>query len=50
MLLAFAVGVMFDAGRRYLMGSEPIGSTMMIMALVAAVVNLVSLYLLKRLR
>ena len=50
MLLAFAVGVMFDAGRRYLMGSEPIGATMMIMALVAAVVNLASLFLLKRLR
>lgn len=50
MLLAFAAGVILDAGRRYLTGSEPIGVTMMAMAVVAAGVNLLSLYLLKRLR
>ena len=50
MLLAFAVGVLIDAGRRFLTGSDPIGVMMMIMALVAAAVNLLSLFLLKRLR
>ncbi|MGJ8537933.1 MAG: cation diffusion facilitator family transporter [Parasphingopyxis sp.] len=50
MLLLFAAGVIVDAGRRFLEGSEPGGITMMAMAAVAAVVNLLSLYLLKRLR
>lgn len=50
MLLVFAVGVILDAGRRFLTGSDPIGTTMMIMALVAAGVNLLSLFLLKRLK
>lgn len=50
MLLVFAVGVLIDVGRRYVTGSEPIGVTMMVMALVAAAVNLQSLALLKRLR
>lgn len=50
MLLVFAIGVLIDVGRRYLTGSEPIGVTMMVMALVAAAVNLKSLALLKRLR
>ena len=50
MLLLFAVGVIVDAIRRYFEGSEPIGGMMMTMAAVAAVVNLLSLYLLKRLQ
>ena len=50
MLLAFAVGVVIDAGRRFLTGSDPLGIAMMIMALVAAAVNLLSLFLLKRLK
>ena len=50
MLLAFAIGVVIDAGRRFLTGSDPLGITMMIMALVAAAVNLLSLFLLKRLK
>lgn len=50
MLLIFAAGVMFDAGRRFLEGSEPGGLMMMIMAAVAAVINLWSLYLLKKLK
>ncbi|MGQ0589782.1 MAG: cation transporter [Sphingosinicella sp.] len=50
MLLAFAGGVMIDAGRRFVSGSEPIGVMMMGMALVAAAVNLLSLCLLRRLR
>ncbi len=50
MLLIFAAGVLIDVGRRYLTGSEPFGPTMMIMAVIAAVVNLLSLRLLKRLQ
>lgn len=50
MLLIFAAGVILDAGRRFFEGSEPGGILMMAMAAVAAVVNLLSLYLLKRLR
>lgn len=49
MLLLFAVGVVADAIRRYFAGSEPIGAMMMTMAAVAAIVNLLSLYLLKKL-
>ena len=29
LLILFAVGVLFDAGRRFLIGTDPIGSTMM---------------------
>ncbi|MEO1169839.1 MAG: cation transporter [Pseudomonadota bacterium] len=50
MLLLFAAGVILDAGRRFIEGSEPGGITMIAMAAIAAVVNLLSLYLLKRLR
>ncbi|MBU2339771.1 MAG: cation diffusion facilitator family transporter [Alphaproteobacteria bacterium] len=50
MLLIFAVGVVLDAVRRFLEGSEPAGIMMMAMAAVAAVVNLLSLYLLKKLK
>lgn len=50
MLLLFAAGVLIDVGRRYMTGSEPIGPTMMIMALIAAAVNLLSVRLLKRLQ
>jgi cobalt-zinc-cadmium efflux system protein len=50
MLLIFAVGVMLDAIRRYFEGSEPVGTMMMVMAAIAAVVNLLSLYLLKQLQ
>lgn len=39
LLLVFAVGVVIDVGRRYLTGAEPIGPTMMVMALVAAAIN-----------
>lgn len=48
MLLVFAVGVLLDAGRRFLVGTEPIGPTMMGLAVVAAVVNLVCLQLIRR--
>lgn len=48
MLLLFAVGVVFDAVRRFIEGSEPLGLVMLGMAGIAAVVNLICLWLLKR--
>lgn len=50
LLLTFAAGVILDTVRRYLAGSEPIGPTMITMAVIGAVVNAVCLWLLKRLR
>jgi Co/Zn/Cd efflux system component len=48
MLLIFAVGVLLDAGRRWWLGAEPVGATMMWLAVVAAVINLLCLVLLRR--
>ena len=48
LLLIFAVAVLIDVGRRWWFGAEPVGWTMMGLALVAAVVNLICLMLLKR--
>lgn len=50
MLFVFAVGVIVDAIRRFMTGSDPIGVTMVLMALVAGVVNLLCLFLLRRLK
>lgn len=50
LLLLFAAGVLFDVGRRYMQGSEPIGLTMMAMAFVAAIINYICLRLLQRLK
>lgn len=50
LLLLFALGVLIDVGRRWWFGTEPIGWTMMALALVAAVVNLICLGLLRRTR
>lgn len=50
LLLLFAAGVLLDAGRRFLTGSEPLGPTMIAMAIIAAAVNGLCLWLLKRLR
>lgn len=50
MLLVFAVGIVLDVLRRFFAGSEPVGVLMMAMAAVAALANLLSLYLLKRLK
>jgi cobalt-zinc-cadmium efflux system protein len=50
MLLIFAIGILFDVGRRYIQGSEPIGPTMMAMSAIAAVVNYICLRLLQRLK
>ena len=47
-LILFAIGILFDAGRRYLEGSEPLGPVMIVMALIAAAVNLVCVVLLRR--
>ena len=48
MLLIFGAGVLLDAGRRFLVGTEPIGPTMMGLAIVAAVINLICLQLIRR--
>jgi len=48
-LLVFAAGIV-EAARRYFARSEPIGATVIIMAVVAGSVNLLCLILLKRLR
>ncbi|WOB79911.1 cation transporter [Brevundimonas nasdae] len=48
MLLIFGAGVLLDAGRRFLVGTEPIGPTMMGFAIVAAVINLICLQLIRR--
>ena len=50
LLLVFAAGVLADVARRWLTGAEPLGPTMMAMAVVAAGVNLWCLLLLKRIR
>lgn len=50
LLILFGVGVVADTVRRFVTGSEPIGTTMMIVALVAGAVNLVCVWLLGRLK
>ena len=46
LLLILSVGILADAIRRFITGSEPIGLTMMIMAVIAAIINLVCIKLL----
>jgi len=48
MLLIFAAGVLIDVGRRWIVGTEPVGWTMMGLAVMAAVVNLICLMLIRR--
>ena len=48
LLLVFAGGVLLDVLRRTLMGTEPVGWTMMGLALVAAAINLACLILIRR--
>lgn len=48
LLLVFAAAVLLDVGRRFFLGAEPVGSTMMALALLAAIVNLLCLFLLRR--
>lgn len=50
MLLILSIGIMIDAGRRFLDGSEPVGITMLLMSAVAGGVNLYCLRLLKRIQ
>ena len=50
LLLVFAVGILIDGWRRYVGGSEPLGPLMISMSLVAAVVNLVCIWLLSHLK
>lgn len=50
MLLLFAAGILADAVRRFLGGSEPLGAAIMIMGIIGAVVNAFCLWLLVRLR
>lgn len=48
MLLLFAAGVLVDAVRRYYAGSEPLGGVMIAMSLIAAIVNVICVWLLTR--
>ncbi|QOY62665.1 cation transporter [Lysobacter sp. H21R4] len=50
LLILFAAGVLFDVARRFLSDVEPVGSTMMVMAVVAAAVNLLCVWLLKKIQ
>lgn len=46
LLLLLALGVLVEAVRRFVTGSEPIGLTMMVMAVIAGIINLVCVKLL----
>jgi cation diffusion facilitator family transporter len=46
LLFLFAVGILFDAGRRFHGDPEPLGYPMMVMAVVAATVNALCVWLL----
>ena len=48
LLILFALGVLFDAYRRFVTGAEPLGPMMMGMGVASAVVNLVCVRLLRR--
>lgn len=48
MLLVFAVGVLVDAARRFVTGTDPLGPTMIVMALIAASVNALCIKLLRK--
>jgi cobalt-zinc-cadmium efflux system protein len=49
-LILFAIGILFDAGHRFLEGSDPLGPVMVVMAVIAAAVNTVCVILLRRIR
>lgn len=50
LLLVFAAGVLVDAGRRFFMDTQPLGAAMITMAVVAAGVNILCVWLLKRIK
>lgn len=47
LLLVFAVGVLSDALRRFMTGTEPLGAIMIVMSLISTAINLLCLKLLK---
>ena len=49
-LILFAIGILFDAGRRFFEGSQPLGTVMIVMAIIAAAVNMACVILLRRIR
>lgn len=50
LLILFGLGVVADTVRRFLTGSEPIGTTMMVVAALAGAINLLCVWLLGRLK
>ncbi len=50
LLILFAVGILFDVGRRFFNDPEPLGYTMMVMAVVAATVNALCVGLLRKIQ
>lgn len=50
LLILFALEILYDAWRRYVGGSDPLGTIMIVMALVAAAINALCVWLLARLR
>ena len=50
LLILFALGILSDAWRRYGGGSDPLGTIMIAMALIAAAINAICVWLLARLR
>ena len=50
LLILFALGILYDAWRRYVDGSDPLGTIMIVMALIAAAINALCVWLLARLR
>ena len=50
LLILFALGILYDAWRRYVDGSDPLETIMIAMALIAAAINAICVWLLARLR
>jgi cation diffusion facilitator family transporter len=50
LLIVFALGILYDALSRYVGGSDPLGTVMIVMALSAAAINSVCVWLLARLK
>lgn len=48
LLLVFALGVLVDAARRFITGTDPLGPMMIVMALIAASVNALCIKLLRK--
>ncbi len=50
LLILFAAGILYDAWQRYIGGSDPLGSIMIAMAIIAALINAYCVWLLAQLR